>query len=458
MSTTNHGWEKTIATHYNEAVEWRRQLHRNPQPGWLEFYSTGFVAEKLAEWGYELLLGEHIIAADKRANVPDFQTLEAEYDRAIKSGIKEQFVAPARGGLTGVVGILRGALPGPVVGFRFDIDGTAAMESDDPSHRPAAEGFVSQNRGYAHMCGHDVHTAMGLLLARHFAENRQTLKGTVKFLFQPNQEELNGAEAMVEKKTVDDVEFLLSGHVGINAMQVGQIATNVVDFMALSRFEVTYRGRSSHAALRPEDGRNALLGACAAVTNLHAISRHSDGASRVNVGFMQAGTTWNLIPEEACLRMETRGVTNGIHAFMVEKAREVLEGAARMYGLELEVKRAATALSAQSSPELIELGTSVAGKLASTADVLDETAYNASEDVTVMMERVQSKGGKALFVLFGTPVGGGHHSATFDVDERVILNGAQFLAAMHEEVAQAGQAQISRGVCLCRKESRNLPA
>ncbi len=432
---SDHRPEETIAAHYAEAVQWRRQLHRNPQPAWLEFYATGFVAEKLAEWGYDLQFGKDIIAADRRMVVPDSQTLEVEYDRAIATGVKEQFVAPARGGYTGVVGVLRGALPGPTVGLRFDIDSLEILESSDPSHRPAEQGFVSQIPGYAHMCGHDVHTAMGLLLAMHFAENRESLRGTVKFLFQPNEENLGGAMAMVENKVVDDLDFLLGGHVGINLKQVGQIGMDVRSFMAMSRFEVTYSGRSAHAALRPNDGKNALLGACAAATNLYAIARHADGASRVNVGVMQAGTTWNIIPDRAYFRMETRGLTDEINDFMVEKAMEVLEGAAKMYGLGLEIKPAATALSAKSSPELLELGTSIAEKLPSVTEVIQETAFNASEDVTVMMQRVQDRGGKALFVMFGTPVGGGHHSATFDVDEQVIQTGAEFLAAMQQEVS-----------------------
>ncbi len=435
MSPPERRPEETIAAHYQEAVQWRRQLHRNPQPAWLEFYSTGFVAEKLAEWGYDLLLGKDIIEADKRVVVPDLQTLEAEYGRAIASGMKERFIAPARGGYTGVVGVLKGALPGPTVGFRFDIDSLEILESSDPSHRPAAQGFISQNPGYAHMCGHDVHTAIGLLLAAHFAENRETLRGTVKFVFQPSEENLGGAVAMVEKQVVDDLDFLFGGHVGISMKQLGQIAMNVKSFMALSRFEVTYHGRAAHAALRPNDGKNALLGACAAVTNLYAIARHADGASRVNVGVMQAGTAWNIIPDKAYLRMETRGVTNEINEFMALKAREVLEGAAKMYDLAIEIEHAATALSAESSPELVELGTSIAEKLPSTVQVIQEAAFNASEDVTVMMERVQSRGGRALFVLFGAPVCGGHHSTTFDVDEEVIRNGAEFLAAMQQAVS-----------------------
>jgi len=69
----------SIAGHYEEAVKWRRQLHRNPQPAWLEFYSTGFVAEKLAAWGYDLLLGSNAVAADQSLILPDPGKMEAEY-------------------------------------------------------------------------------------------------------------------------------------------------------------------------------------------------------------------------------------------------------------------------------------------------------------------------------------------------------------------------------------------
>jgi aminobenzoyl-glutamate utilization protein A len=432
----NHTPEESIAAHYPDAVEWRRQLHRNPQPAWLEFYATGFVAEKLAAWGYDLLLGKDIIAAEKRVLVPDPEILQAEYDRAIRAGASEKFLAPAKGGFTGVVGVLRGALPGPTIGFRFDIDALEVVESSESSHRPAADGFISQTPGCGHMCGHDTHMAMGLLLARYFAENREKLKGTVKFLFQPNEENLGGALTMVEKGQVDDLDYLFGAHVGINLKEAGHIAMDVHSFMALSRFEVTYKGRSTHAALRPNEGKNALLGACAAITNLYAIARHGLGASRVNVGILQAGTTWNIIPDRAYFRMETRGVTNEINDYMVQKSKEVLEGAAKMYDLDVEIKPAATALSARSSPELVELGTRVARTLPSVKEITAESAFNASEDVTVMMERVQGKGGKALFVLLGTAIHGGHHSTTFDVDESVIRNGAEFFAALQDAVTQ----------------------
>jgi aminobenzoyl-glutamate utilization protein A len=435
---TNHKPEDTIAIHYPEAVQWRRKLHRNPQPAWVEFYSTGFIAEKLSAWGYEVLQGESIIDAKTRLVVPDAETLQAEYDRALKAGIKEQFIAPAKGGLTGAVGVLKGASPGPTIAFRFDIDSLEVLESSDPSHRPAAEGFVSQNRGYGHMCGHDAHTVIGLLLALHFGENRNRIKGTVKFLFQPNEENLGGAKTMVAKGLLDDVDYLFGAHVGINLKETGQIGLNVIDWLAMSRFEVTYTGRATHAALRPNEGKNALLGACAAVTNLYAIARHGAGASRVNVGTMQAGTTWNIIPDRAYFRMETRGVTNEINEYMVQKVYEVLEGAAKMYDLGLEIKPATSCVAALNSPELIELGTRVAKSLPSVKQVVPVCSTNGSEDMCVLMQRVQQRGGQALEVLLGTPFGGGHHSTTFDVDEQVIRNGAEFFAAMYEAVTAKG--------------------
>jgi len=424
----------SINTNFAEATQWRRALHRCPQPAWLEFYATALVAEKLSEWGYEVQQGRDIIDAEKQLLPPSPEILEQEYQRALKAGANERFLSPARGGFTGVVGVLKGKLPGPTVGFRFDIDSNEVMESTDSSHLPAKEGFASRNPGYAHMCGHDAHAAIGLLLAKHFADNREAIRGTVKFIFQPNEENLSGAAAMIAKGVVDDLDYLLGGHVGLALKELGQIAFNVRDFMALSRFEVTFTGRPTHAAVRPDQGKNALLGSCAAISNLYAIARHGLGATRINVGFHQAGTAWNVIPDTAYLRLETRGVSNELNGYMVEKAREVIAGAAKMYDLSVEMKPAAVAAVAENSPDMIALAEKTAKTMPSVRQVLPECGFNASEDVTLMVERVQQRGGKALVTLFGTPVSGGHHNSTFDIDETVIKNAAEFFAAMYEKI------------------------
>ncbi len=434
-ATMNYKPEESIRANFPEAVEWRRALHKCPQPSWLEFFATAFVAEKLSGWGYDVRQGRDVIAEDKQLLLPDPATLQTEYERALKAGADEKFLSPARGGFTGIIAILKGELPGPTMGFRFDIDSNEVTETHDQTHHPARQGFISQNPGYAHMCGHDIHMATGLLLAKYFADNRKTLKGTVKFLFQPNEENLSGAAAMIEKGHVDDLNYLVGGHIGLALKETGHICFNIHSFMALSRFEVTFTGRPTHAAASPEQGKNAMLGACNAVTNLYAISRHSKGATRMNVGVLQAGSTWNVIAEKAYFRMETRGVTNELNDYMVEKSREVIEGAAKMYGLSVEMKPAAQAVVAESSPELIAVAERVAATLPSVKQVVPSAPFNASEDVTLMMERVHQKGGKALFALFGTPTHGGHHNSTFDADEIVIRNAAEFYAALQKELA-----------------------
>lgn len=418
----------------NQAIEWRRTLHRFPQPAWLEFFATAFAAEKLSEWGYELEQGQRIIKAGEQLLLPSAEVLQAEYDRAVQAGANPKFLEPAKGGFTGVVATLAGNEPGPTVAFRFDIDSNEVNESSEASHRPAAAGFRSSHSGYAHMCGHDVHTATGLLLAKYFADHRNCIKGKIKFIFQPNEENLSGAAAMVAAGVVDDVDILLGGHVGLALKKLGQICFNVRGFMALSRYEVTLTGRPTHAALRPDEGKNALLGACAAATNLYAIARHGLGASRINVGTLQAGTTWNVIPDKASFRMETRGVSNEINQYMSDKAMEVIKGAAAMYDLGLEVKPAAVARCAENSAELVAAATRIAASIPGVSEVVPEADFGASEDVSLLMERVQAKGGKAMFALFGTPVGGGHHNAAFDVDERVMANAAEFLAEMYKTV------------------------
>lgn len=432
VRTSNEG--QISEQDYREAVGWRRKLHKHAQPAWREFYATGLVAEKLTDWGYAVQQGQDIIERDKLLLLPDQAKLEEEYQRALQAGVPEKYLRAAKGGLTGVVATLRGAQPGPVVGFRFDIDSNEVIEASDPDHLPAKEGFASVNPGYAHMCGHDAHTATGLLLAKWFADHRETLGGTVKFIFQPNEENLSGAAAMVGKGVVDDVDYLLGGHVGTAARQLGQMACDIKGFMAMTRFEVIFTGRSTHAAASPQEGENALLGACAAVANLHGIARHSEGATTVNVGYIQAGTAWNVVPEKAYFQVEVRGSTTEINQYMIDRTREITAGAAQMHGLNYEIKPAAESFGGENSRELVALAEKVANRLPNVTEVLPGLMLTGSEDFTVFMRQVQNRGGQAAFMLFGTPTKGGHHNSGFDIDERVIKNAAEFYIAIYHEI------------------------
>ena len=434
MSSAHEHHKQDPARNYTAAVEWRRRLHSCAQPAWLEFYATALAAEKLTEWGYEIKMGADIIDADKVFLLPDSRILEEEYQRALRAGAKEEYLSAAKGGLTGVVGVLKGGRPGPVVGFRFDIDSNEMGESGDSDHLPAQLGFVSQSSAYAHMCGHDAHTAVGLLLAKCLADRREDLCGTVKIIFQPNEENLSGAAAMAGKGVVDDLDYLLAGHIGVSLRELGQICFNVHNIMAVSRFEVTFKGRSAHAAGNPHKGKNALHGACAAVSNLLGIARHSGGATRINVGTLEAGSFWNIIPERAAFRFETRGNSNKTNDYMVKRAFEIIEGAAKMHDLQYEIKPAAASFGGENSPDMIAMAERVAKGVPSVSKIVPHCDFSGSEDVTVFMDRVQKRGGQALFTIFGTPVHGGHHNPKFDIDEKVIQTAAEFFLAMHEEI------------------------
>jgi aminobenzoyl-glutamate utilization protein A len=427
-----------VREYEKEAVQWRRDLHRLPQPAWLEFYATGLIAQKLAGWGYDVKLGRDVIAEDRQLLRPSEEKLRQEYDRALAAGTPEQFIAPAKGGFTGVVGILEGAQPGPTVAFRVDIDSNDVGESAESSHRPVREGFASGVSGYTHACGHDSHVAMGLLLARHLASRREKIRGRIKLIFQPNEENFSGAAAMVAKGHLDDVDYLIGGHVGVALREAGKIAIDTRSWLAVTRSQVTFTGLPSHAGLRPDLGKNALLGACTAVTNLYAIARHGLGPSRINVGLIQGGSAWNVIPEKTHFWMETRAIENAINDYMQAKAADVLAGAARMYDLELEVKPAARCPSGSNSPELVKLGVAAAGTLPWVKEVVPELDWFGSDDFMTMADVVQRNGGQSLYVLHGTPTGGGHHSPTFDIDEAVIGNGAEFYAALYEAIVNGG--------------------
>jgi aminobenzoyl-glutamate utilization protein A len=419
---------------FAEAVKWRRLLHQHPQPGWLEFYATGFIAEKLSDWGYKVLQGSQIIDAEKRMFVPDCDIMRKAYEKTLATGIKEQYIKTAKGGLTGVVGILRGKEAGPQVAFRFDIDALEIIESQAASHRPNAEGYVSQYSGYAHMCGHDAHVAIGLLLAKYFADNIDQIKGTIKLIFQPDEEKLSGAKAMLAKGVVDDVEYLIGGHVGANLLKVGQIGLVVKNILAVTRSEVIFKGKAIHSTGRPDLGKNALLGVCAAVTNLHAIARHGLGVAMLNVGKIEGGIAWNVVPDQVRFWLETRGVTSEINDYMQEKAREVINGAAKMYGLDFEIKTVTDSPGGSNSVELIDIGTRVAHEIPQITEVVPEVAINASEDFVILANAVQNRGGKAIYLVHGTPVGEGQHSNAFDIDEKVILNAAQFYACLYKTI------------------------
>ena len=170
-----------------------------------------------------------------------------------------------------------------------------------------------------------------------------------------------------------------------------------------------------------------MLAAAQAAISLNTISRHSQGSSRINVGVLNAGTGRNVVPDIAELKLETRGATTEINNFMVSEARRMLQACADMYDVQLEVTMAGAAPACLADAELgREVAELVRGKCGYD-EVLEYVNMGGSEDCGYFMERVQQKGGRALYMMYGTHIAAGHHNSRFDFNEECLWKAAATL-------------------------------
>ena len=337
---------------YPSLTEWRRDFHKHAESGWVEIRTASIVASKLSAWGFEVKAGREVVNEEARMGVPDQNFLEQQEKRALSQGAIAEWVSHLSGGFTGIVGILDTGRPGPTVGFRVDMDALDIQESPSLDHRPKKDGFASINTNMMHACGHDAHTSIGLGVAYALSQIKEQLNGRIKLIFQPAEEGVRGANAMVEAGVVDDVDVFIAIHVGLGA-ELGELICGDLGHLATTKFDVTYTGKPAHAGVSPEAGKNALLAAATASLNLHAIPRHGEGKSRINVGVLQAGSGRNIIPSTAHLKVETRGETTAINEYMYQKALQIVEAAAVMHGVESRVKITGAAQSSEPSRTLL---------------------------------------------------------------------------------------------------------
>ena len=417
----------------------RRSLHRFPETGWLEMRTSALIAKELSDMGYEVLTGRAVCLEQARMGVPSEQETQEHLERVLAHGCEEAFLTQdMREGFTGVIGILKCG-EGPTVGLRFDIDALGLQEWQDDTHRPTREGFASLLPGMMHACGHDAHAAIGLGTAKILAEMKDRLHGTVKLIFQPGEEGARGAKAIVAAGHLDDVDVFIGSHVApTDSLDDGDVTPGTYGSLATTKYDVKFTGLAAHAGGYPEKGKNALLAAASAVLSLHAIPRHSEGQSRINVGTLHAGTGRNVIPDEAVMQIEVRGETTEINSFVARSAEEICRGAAMMHGCEVSMTKMGEA-EGQHSDEAL---------LARIADVVRRdlphltvsSVANAqnwgSEDISVMMNRVQEHGGLATYMRVMTPMAGAQHTVKFDFDESVLEKGVQVFCAAAMDALQ----------------------
>lgn len=423
--------------------ERRRDFHAYPETAWFEMRTSAIIAKTLAGLGYEVLTGRQVCLEAARMGVPSAEALREHAARAAEQGAPAGWLTQdMREGFTGVIGILRcGA--GPVAALRFDIDALGLAELAAPEHRPYREGFASRNAGWMHGCGHDGHAAIGLGVAEVLMALRDSLHGTVKLIFQPGEEGGKGARAIVAHGHLDDVDYFLGTHVAPSGgPDDGDVTPGTWGSLASNKYDVYYHGRAAHAGGFPENGRSAIVAAANAVLNLTALPRHSQGISRVNVGTIRGGTGRNVIPEDAMLEMELRGETNEILRYLDGEARRVCEAAGAMTGCTCKMVAQGGSESQRSDEDFLEwVGDTLARDLPRLRVSSVRNARNwGSEDISLMMNRVQAHGGRATYMRSVTPMAGAQHTTAFDFDEKVLVEGIETFAVLVYELLKAPPA------------------
>lgn len=209
---------------------------------------------------------------------------------------------------------------------------------------------------------------------------------------------------------------------------------NPRNFLSTTKVDIRYKGKSAHAGAAPHLGQNALLAAAHAVTQLHGISRHGEGMTRINVGVLKAGSGRNVIPSEAEIKLEVRGENKAINQYMADQVMQIAQGVATSFGVTYETEIMGEAVDMVNDAELVELIKEIAITQPQVHSSDQDYAFNASEDATILGRRVQDNGGKAIYFIIGADRTAEHHQAEFDFDEEQLLTGVNIYTALVERL------------------------
>src|SRR5687768_4884088 len=336
-------------------------------------------------------------------------------------------------GKTGIVAVLEGSKPGRTIGIRADMDCL-------PIHEETGLAFASKIPGKMHACGHDVHTVIALGVAAALSEMKDSLKGKVKFIFQPAEETLSGARAMIADGALDDPKMdLILGYHNWPAVPAGKVGYNAEAVMSSAdAFDVLLKGRDGHGA-HPHLAIDALAAGAYFVSQLQTIvSREVKPLSPavLTVGEFHAGTARNVIAGTAQLKGIVRTMEPGLSEKIEAAMRRMLEGmkTGMRVDYELDWKRVAPAL--RNHPATL------ARVLASARDVLGESNVlelpepsMGSEDFAWFAEQMP-----AAHLRIGSKIDGletAIHKANYDCNELAIPLGVRVVARAALDLAKA---------------------
>jgi amidohydrolase len=379
---------KRIAEFHDDLTNWRREIHAHPELGFEEHRTSDLVAQKLAEFGYEVHRGV---------------------------------------GRTGVVGQLRAGTSPRSIGLRADMDALPIEEATNLAYR-------SRHQGRMHACGHDGHTAMLLGAARYLAETR-TFDGTVNLIFQPAEEGLGGGEAMVKDGLFErfpcDAIFGMHNRPGL---AIGKFQIRTGPMMAGGGyFDITVTGRGAHGA-RPEAGIDPVIIASHITTALQTIVsrnvRPLDTAV-LSVTQIHAGDAYNVIPEQAYIRGTARAFAAETLRLIEDNMRRIASGVAGGFGAAAELDFRILFPPLVNDAAETEFIADTAAELVGADNVnRDGNLVMASEDFSYMLNR---RPGAYIQIGNGDGTGGCEvHNPGYDFNDIALPFGASLFVRLAE--------------------------
>ena len=372
----------------------------------------------------EAISGEITALREALHRRPELGNQEFETAALIEKTLQGCGIQTARVLDTAVVGTLTGAKPGPCAALRADIDALPVTEETGAA-------CASQVPGVMHACGHDVHTAAALGAAMLLSKRRDALCGTVKFLFQPDEEGTGGARRMIAEGCMEGVAAIFGAHVAPE-LPLGHVGVRYGKFYAASdTFRIVVRGKSCHGAT-PEKGIDALAAACELTIRMKRLSEELGEPCVLTVGTLRAGTAINVLAGEAELTGILRTLGKDSRAYMKRRLRETAAAVAEQTGAQIDVRLH------ESYPGIVNHDAQTARVRRVAAQILGEGAVTELETPTMTTEDFgffldQTPG---AFYHIGAGCDSPLHSPRFFPDARAAVTASALHAAILADVLE----------------------
>ena len=373
-----------------KVIEWRREIHQNPELSNREFNTSKMVAKHLESLGIE-----------------------------VQTGIAH----------TGVVGVLRGKKPGKVIALRADMDALPVTERNNlPYKSNVIAKYNNKETGVMHACGHDTHVAIMMGVAEILSKNNN-FNGTIKFIFQPAEEgapegETGGALQMIKEGVLKnpDVDAIFGLHIS-SGLHVGKIKYRPKGIMAASqRFVIDVIGKQSHGS-SPWLGVDPILVSSQIISGLQTIiSRNSEltkQAAVISVGSIHSGIRFNIIPESVQMIGTIRTLDAEMKEIIRKRMNEIVTGVASAYGAKASITITDGASITYNDPDLTKKMLPTLQLIAGKENVILSNAVTGAEDFSYFQDEVPG----LYYFLGGTPKSvpendaPSHHTPDFYVDD-----------------------------------------